>query len=327
MTDPTPLLSTVAASSAAMVAIVGGLLVARFVTITSEQAGVQQLLDDADGRLTTARERKRNAAQALYSWDVNSFFEAKVVRAISDGERDVAALREIGDPTRLSNDSLAHVINEIATEFDKARQTLHLMIDAYPSADSYPDWPDFNRAATLPETTWPDVWEITYDNMIAPVDQAPPSNFPMVPFIMRPPEYVALDVQRRDALRDDLQRAQQQVEDIGTERAHLERRRAAIVRPKGLGWGLVVLGFFTVVGILIPLWLMSRGPTRLTAHLGEVVFWLFFTGLVILLSYMAGLALRLSNWRWRWWWWRNTPRTTPDQGDDPGLQRKVDEDS
>jgi hypothetical protein len=61
--------------------------------------------------------------------------------------------------------------------------------------------------------------------------------------------------------------------------------------------GLVVLGFFTLVGVIIPIWLMSRGPTRLTAHLGEVVFWLFFVGLLALLGYMATLALRLSGWR------------------------------
>jgi hypothetical protein len=42
---------------------------------------------------------------------------------------------------------------------------------------------------------------------------------------------------------------------------------------------------------------MSRGPKQLTAHLGEVVFWLFLAGLLALLGYMGALALRLSGWR------------------------------
>lgn len=89
------------------------------------------------------------------------------------------------------------------------------------------------------------------------------------------------------------------MEDIEDELARLQRARKAIVRPKGLGWGLVVLGFFTLVGVIVPIWLMSRAPKRLTAHLGEVVFWLFLIGLLALLGYMSALALRLSGWRRR----------------------------
>jgi hypothetical protein len=44
-------------TSRASIGQCGGLLVARFVTITSEQEGAQELIDDAQGRLTTARRR------------------------------------------------------------------------------------------------------------------------------------------------------------------------------------------------------------------------------------------------------------------------------
>jgi hypothetical protein len=56
--DPNAFLSTVAAVSATMVAIVGGLLVARFVAIDGEQQGAQQLLNEAQGRSMTARQRR-----------------------------------------------------------------------------------------------------------------------------------------------------------------------------------------------------------------------------------------------------------------------------
>lgn len=117
----------------------------------------------------------------------------------------------------------------------------------------------------------------------------------MVP---RPREYVVLDVQRRDAMQVDLSRAEQRVEDVEAEVAQLERARDAVVRPKGLGWGLVVLAVFTVVGVIVPVWLMSRGPKQLTVRLGEIVFWLFLTGLLLLVGYMSVLAMRLSG-RWR----------------------------
>jgi hypothetical protein len=318
MTDPTPLLSTVAGSSAAMVAIVGGLLVARFVTIASEQEGVQQLLDDGDGRLTIARNRAQGARRALYSWDVNTFFDTEVIQAISEGQRNIGALREIGSPTRLSDESLARVLDEIAAEFESARRTLSPLVGTQRPREGWPDWPDFRRSTTaLPETTWPAVWETTYDTLTA--SPGIPGRFPpsITSFVSTAPEYVALDVQRRDALRADLEHAEQQVEDIEAEQARLQRRRNAIVRPKGLGGGLIVLGFFTVVGVIIPLWLMSRGPTRLTAHLGEVIFWLFFAGLVLLLGYMTALALRLSGWPWQ------GQNTTATAGQDDGSEPKA----
>jgi hypothetical protein len=56
-TDPTPFLSTIAGASSGPVAIVGGLLVARFVSLDSEQRGAQHVLDDTEARLATARQR------------------------------------------------------------------------------------------------------------------------------------------------------------------------------------------------------------------------------------------------------------------------------
>jgi hypothetical protein len=73
MPDPSAFLSTIAAASAAMVAIVGGLLVARFVTIASEQEGAQRLLDDAEGRLATGRRREGKARDNLRNSDIEPF--------------------------------------------------------------------------------------------------------------------------------------------------------------------------------------------------------------------------------------------------------------
>jgi|SRR5579862_8670599 len=308
MPDPAPFLSTIAAASAAMVAIIGGLLVARFVTIASEQEGAVVLLNDAQGRLTTARRREEAARDRLHDWNIKDFFDLKVVEAIGEGERGLQALRDIGDPTRLTDEELAEVIKDITDEFAVARSTLRDLLPADAADHDSPRWEEFKRSnPSLPATNWEDVWELAYEGIVRPPQPAHPSlldgssligTFIPVPYIPTPPEYVALHLQRRDALRANVERAGQQVEDIEDELARLHRARDAIVRPKGLGWGLAVLGFFTLVGVILPIWLMSRAPQRLTAHLGEVVFWLFLAGLLALLGYMSTLALRLSGWRY-----------------------------
>lgn len=288
-----------------MVAIVGGLLVARFVSIASEQEGAQRLLNNVQGRCTIARRRGQRARDNLHSWYINDFFEMKVIQAIGEGERSVPALRKIGGYTPLTDDELSETIQAIADEFEIARSTLDQLMSA-DASDDYPEWEDFKHShPSLPKTKWDEVWETTYENIVRPPQPAHPAMFGglgsligTVPFVAMPtpPEYVALNIQRRDVLRTNLERAKQHLEDVEEELARLERARDAIVRPK-FGWGLVVLGFFTLVGVIIPIWLMSRAPEHLTPHFGEVVFWLFFAGLLTLLGYMSVLALRLAGWQ------------------------------
>ena len=55
-TDPTPFLATVVGTSVTLAAIVGGLLVARFVSIDSDQRTNRRVLADAHERLGAARD-------------------------------------------------------------------------------------------------------------------------------------------------------------------------------------------------------------------------------------------------------------------------------
>lgn len=287
-----------------MVAIVGGLLVARFVTIQSEQDGAQQLLDDGQERLATAQRRQQEAESRLYDRDVDSFFDRDVIRAISEGKQGVADLRDTGGYTQLTDEQLTEVTQIIVLEFETARRVLKELLPQAEAA-SYPAWEEFKRSRTdLPETNWEEVWETAYGDLITPTQPTRYSsllggfNSPIpLSIIPIPPEISVLRGQRRDALRTNLDRAAQQVEDIESEVQRLRRAREAIVRPKGLGLGLVILGYFTLTGVIVPLWLMSRAPQQLTPTLGLVAFLLFFSGLIALLGYMVLLALRLSGWR------------------------------
>jgi hypothetical protein len=293
-----------------MVAIVGGLLVARFVTIDGEQEGAKRQISDLRIRLSRARGREQTARRYLHRWKVGDFFDSKVIHAIGGGERDAGALREVGDGTSLTDEQLAVVVQQIIDEFEKARPIIQALLTDQ-ARDDFVEWEDFQLAhrAELPETEWEEVWQDAYETAFLEPD--PPqhganeigwSSYGAAALsALRP---IPLDsgillhrLNRRTALAEDVARAEQQVEDLQDELDRLKRERKRIVRPKGLGWGLSVLGYFTVVGVMLPLWLMSRGPDRLTAHLGEVVLWAFLSGLVALLVYMVVLALRLRKSR------------------------------
>jgi hypothetical protein len=304
--DPGPFLSTIASSSAGLVAIVGGLLVARFVTLDSEQQGAQRVLDDAEARLATARQRAQEATGRLRRWDAWDFLNYSVVKALNEGVEDLAELRRRGDPTRLTDEELQPFLQEVRQELARAHQVLEGAVPAYENLKTR-EWDAFRHSTPgLPEIRWDFAWMVVFEQIIERREAESPRpshqlRSPMVDLsgarllsALPPTDWEAIGARRRDDLVANHERAEQQVEDLESEVHRLRQARDAVVRPQGLGWGLIILGYFAVVGVVVPILLMSRGPQDLTPLMGWLVFAGFCSGLLALLGYMAFLALRLS---------------------------------
>jgi hypothetical protein len=303
--DPAPFLSTIASASAGLVAIVGGLLVARFVTLDSEQQGAQHVLDDAEAQLVTARQRARAATDRLLRWDAWDFlYNKSVIEALNEGVQDLAELRRRGYDTSLTDDELQPFLQEVRRELAQAHEVLEDAVPAYENLESRL-WDDFRRSTPgLPEIDWDLAWQIVFEQIVDRREaesrsshhlRSPMPDLPGRRLSTRPPaDWEAIEARRRDDHSANHERAEQQVEDLESEVRRLRQARDAIVRPQGLGWGLIILGYFTVVGVVVPILLMSRGPQDLTPLMGWLMFAGFCSGLVALLGYMAVLALRLS---------------------------------
>jgi hypothetical protein len=339
-TDPAPFLSTIAGSSSGLVAIVGGLLVARFVSLDSEQAGAQRVLDDAEARLLTARQRVQEAADRLLRRDARDLlYNRDVIQAILEGVTDLAELRRQGQDTRLTDEQLAPFVEEIRGELAHASQVLEEAIPDSVEVET-DGWDAFFRSTpTLPVSNWDLAWEIVFDRICErrateraaaaereaaereAAQRALAERFPGIAGGLsalekagrysalagwRPPaiplgavplgntDWQSIRARRRDELVASLERAEQHVEDVEGEVRRFRQARDAIVRPQGLVLGLAILGYFALVGILVPTLLMSLAPADLTPRLGILVFAGFFSGLVALLGYMGLLAVRLS---------------------------------
>jgi hypothetical protein len=341
-TDPTPFLSTIAGTSSGLVAIVGGLLVARFVALSSEQEGAQRVLDDAEERLVAARQRAQEAADRLLRWDAWDFlYDREVIQAILDGMTApvfrLADLRRKGDHTRLTDEQITPFVEEIREEMMRALQVLEEAIPDSVEVETQV-WDDFRRdTPNLPPVNWELAWEVVFYRITerraaerkaaaareaaereatarAMAERFPglagalsitgriPSladfRMPMVPLgargVPHNADWESIRARRRDDLAATLERAEQHVEDVKSEVRRFRQARNAIVRPRGLGLGLAILGYFALVGIVVPIWLLSRGPTDLTPRMGGWVLAGFLSGLLALFGYMTILALRLS---------------------------------
>lgn len=325
--DPTPFLATIVTTSAALVAIIGGLLVAKFVGLDTDQRASRQILTGARERLERARRRVRAAWEDILRWDAGDFFDtAEVVEAVLD--------KGVASPTELMRiaswphepDELTPFVTEVAGEAGRAREAITPRIQ---SEDVF--WRDFRRRCTdLPEIRWPRVWEHVYDSIAkeraaaekakearaeAARRAAPPKSaidrsldiindglifeqqqralMTRLAVPVPQTDHGAIAARRSDELLANHARAQQQVEDLEAELHRLEQEHAEIVRPDArLWWGIVILILFTVLGIVIPLWVMVTGPRDLAPV--RWVFYPFIGSLLLLIGYIVLYLIQLT---------------------------------
>ena len=274
--DPAPFLSTVITASVALVAIIGGLLVARFVSLDSDQRGSRKVLADAADRLRVARDRARSAWQDVLRREAGEFFGSRSVAkaVVNEGVTSADELMQVAT-WRYTSTELAPFAAEVAGEVSWAREGLSGRI-------GNPDirWPDFRRThPDLPEIRWPRVWEIVYDGMARKLAKeeearrrAEAGSFKSMATALALPfpgrvtgpftDSGAIAARRHDELLANHARAKQQVEDYEAELGRLRMEHAEIVRPDArLWWGIAILIIFTVLGVVLPLWVMATGPT------------------------------------------------------------------
>jgi hypothetical protein len=324
--DPTPFLSTVVTTSAALVAIIGGLLVARFVSLDSDQRAGRKILTSARERLELARRRAQAAWTDILRWDADDFFDMpQVVEAVLDQRvTSPAELMRIAS-WRHEPDELAPFVTEVAGEAGRASEAITARIR---SDDMF--WRDLRRRCRdLPEIRWPTVWEHVFDGIAkeraaaekaeeaeeeAKRRAAPPRSAMqrsldlindartreqqhalMARALVTPPptDYRAIAARRLDDLRADHARAQQQVEDLEAELRRLEQEHAEIVRPDArMWWGIAILIIFTVLGVLLPLGVMTTGPHDLASV--RWVFYPFIGSLTALIAYIVVYLAQLT---------------------------------
>jgi len=117
-----------------------------------------------------------------------------------------------------------------------------------------------------------------------------------------PIDWQAIRQRRLDERRSERDRTQQQLEDIEAEVRRLEQDRRRIVTPdRVLWWGIGVLVVFSLVGMIAPLWAMSRTPTDFTPHL-KLLSWAFAVIFGLLVGYFFIYA---------WWLTRRKNNARP----------------
>lgn len=290
--DPNWLLSSTAQSAAAMVAIIGGFLVSRLVTLSAERNTILQRLEDLRSRRTIKTIEHEEVHDARFAVSKSWFVERHLRNLVDDrGGADPESLLDtitVGSSRDEMRPVAEHLVATIHSAFEAIEATYvgnsippatasELRQDGLSIAAE--DYEIFERVArSLNEQRTPrKSWET---GLMAP-------NFPLAS--VKP----AVVYQRQDArvtretdLRSELRFIDKEI-DLTSERL------AGFTKPKGIAGAVLALTYLALAGIVFPIVLMAVRPVPDNFVSRVVVVLAFASGLVVLLCYFIAHARSL----------------------------------
>jgi len=291
MADPNWLFSACAQTAGAIVAIVGGFLATRLVTLNSERNSLSERIRIVSRRLDDARQRRADAQRKLRKWEEKHFSNA-IVRDIVDqkGAADAAQLADTHKTWDIPHKRLPvlveHVQEQCITAFSVFRKS--------PGAIQHTSFDEMTGAMTqqlsgldreIFRQVYHEVSREQAEHIRNPITRMATLESPLLSVSMPSMEETQLKLGERTM-------AQQQIEtaslDENSAKMELEILTAQLVglqRPWGLRYAWSILAYMTVVGVALPLGLLPSGERD--AGLKWVVLGPFFLGLGLLLHYFA----------------------------------------
>jgi hypothetical protein len=326
--DPSWLPSTVAQSTAALVAIVGGFMVSRFISIDSEMAGARRRLEEAEERYRTTLERKTHTEEAMTRRLAREFLtdHQRIETLISTDALPTAEQLLDEEDCGLSAEQLRPHLEEALAVVTKLRP----VFDAFPAQIDFPPWGSVRRALKIAIDEWDLLRSELYDRIthekevIARAEKRAKERktnlFGFSMDLIEPvfpglPALGTISAARDRSAMDRLRDQRDQIDrDLAVAIAELGLARRAVVvigQPRGLILSLWVLSILTVLGLAVPVIELANEPLGGDATARWTILVCFLVGLTLLLGYLwiYALVLRSRNRK------RNAPGKPSHAGD------------
>ena len=283
-TDPNWLLSTAAQSTAALVAIVGGFLISRVISLSSEKSGLLSRWQQVMPLLAVSKEDLEKFRAEVFETGRKLFMDRHLddfVLARGVGER----AEDIWSPRGMSSEDIDIAYRALQTHIQEAFEIIESMYDGrkVPPVEAAELRAD---GVEIPVGSGR-----VYEEVAARVAEGRRVKTPLASFLYfkRPSILMGMSdvaIQRRDQAitkRNELESAvdgyRLQIHQIKQELQHLGR-------PKGLIGGFLVLTGFGLVGIVLPLSLMAFRPVADVLWVRLLVILGFAAGFTALVAYI-----------------------------------------
>jgi hypothetical protein len=308
--DPNWLLSAVAQSTAALVAIVGGLIVARLISLSAERTTLERQVQLLVWRQQEAEASAQQLRAEMVAEDASDSIEEwteALMMSRPEGLTDEELLEVSNPGDWLPTDYTEHIA-ALRGSFDHGLAALLALVEAgrlEEVADA--DLPDDAEGLAAfgveppsePEGTrvWDKIVDMWHDYELERRRNERPRPFDIFGVISRPldidhlvnrdPVLRSADLARRAQDERDYLARQAQAQALEYELEVLRTSLADATDPSRLWWGFLVLIAFSLLGIGLPMILMALGPVELSTQWRLTVIISFGVGLTLLFIYIA----------------------------------------
>lgn len=298
--DPNWLFSTAAQSAAAIVAIVGGFLATRIVSLSAERDSLKHRIRTLDAQLQKRQERLDTVRQGLLEWDAADFIQFHLDELVERrGRISLNDLIRLGGTSDRGSEELAPFYEEAVRTIQEAFRALEpdMRNKGWPPPDleKYLAVLGLDAGDELVQTIYEAVYERIRSDLRARA--SPMHRFldgPDLSGIVSSSSWAPLI--ESSAYQDRVQQERtlaMDVEQAAAEKQVYEDRLEDLGRPDPLVvWGgFGVLGYFALVGVAFPVWMLPRPTSSLDPAVRWTTTGLFLSGLLAVVLYFA-LAIR-----------------------------------
>jgi len=263
--DPNWLYSTIAQSSAAIVAIVGGFITATVLMLTSEKRSLTNQQTDKKTRLEALKSEKTKLIESYEIMRIEMFFE-NVANDLTAYD-ELPSLEELvrhHPEWNLNPEILKREYTKMSKERLKAREFINLHSDKidFKEEVTFDGWIRIN---TLDISMYDyDMLKSEYYRMRDRQQKVLSEEEKTMMGIWRTPaevletEPTATLWEQRElgSIKDKLIDVRHEISVLESEISSLDARLKTFSYPPNLGWGIAVLGYLAVFGILLPVLLI-----------------------------------------------------------------------
>lgn len=304
MADPNWLLSTLAQSTAAVVAIVGGFLVSRLVQLSSEREGLRRRLTHARDELQHVDElfaaahsyRLENSKETFRGWVLDDLVK-------QGGDFDPEAFLDENIPRGSSIEEMEEYLGDIIARVDVARKNVGAFLRQDDTREvTIEDLEE--RGMTIPREDR-DIYDSIDSHLL---DELPERMYDAGPFglMANPVPYVRFPQIDSPAIASTefrrLDESIREEQDLRSRRATLDAEITRLVaaieqigKPVGVTSAVSILGVYSALGIVAPLVVMAFLPSKIDTWLAWTLVSMFTAGLAMVVGYIYWYARVLSN--------------------------------
>jgi len=313
-TDPSWLYSTIAQSSAAIVAIIGGFITATVLSLMAEKRSLQNQSADKEKQLEQYIEQENDISRNYEEMKVEIFLDDNIDELLEQDELPSLEQLMINHPgQKLDNDILNNKYKELSKDKLEAKRFIEQksnMITPENSLNDFDKWFKNNRLDIsnfnyeILRKEYERQYEVKKEILEEEKRKSHNNLFDLFNicnsqdwiYSLKPPVYSAYEATKNDNaleyMKRKLQELRQHIAFIKTEIDALGSRLKTFSYPPNLKWGIATLGYLAFFGIIIPVIIIGN-----ELYDSDPLKWLtmvsFLVGIILVFFYVSFLIWTL----------------------------------